>query len=81
MVLIRRVEIDCDSAYKDKLIRGFLHLYNGQEAVAVGIDASLTPEDHTITAYRCHGFYLTRRCGGDPKALLAELYGKKNWMF
>jgi pyruvate dehydrogenase E1 component alpha subunit len=77
MVLIRRAEIACDTAYKEKLIRGFLHLYNGQEAVAVGIDSALTREDHTITAYRCHGFYLTKRCGGDVKALLAELFGKK----
>jgi len=77
MVLIRRTEIACDMAYKEKLIRGFLHLYNGQEAVAVGIDSALTPEDHTITAYRCHGFFLTRRCGGDVKSLMAELFGKK----
>lgn len=77
MVLIRRAEIACDAAYKEKKIRGFLHLYNGQEAVAVGLDSALTPEDHTITAYRCHGFYLTRRCGGDVNAMIAELFGKK----
>jgi len=58
------------------LIRGFLHLYNGQEAVAVGLESAMTPEDHVITAYRCHGFMLTKRCGSDPKVILAELYGK-----
>jgi pyruvate dehydrogenase E1 component alpha subunit len=77
MTTIRRAEIACDTAYKEQLIRGFLHLYNGQEAVAVGLDSALTPEDHTITAYRCHGFYLTRRCGGEVKSLIAELFGKK----
>jgi pyruvate dehydrogenase E1 component alpha subunit len=77
MTTIRRAEIACDSAYKEQNIRGFLHLYNGQEAVAVGLDSALTKEDHTITAYRCHGFYLTRRCGGNVKSLVAELYGRK----
>jgi len=62
---------------KRKKLEVFLHLYNGQEAVAVGLDSALTPEDHTITAYRCHGFFLTRRCGGDVKAMMAELFGKK----
>jgi len=77
MSLIRRVEISADVSYKQKLIRGFLHLYNGQEAVSVGLESTMTPEDHSITAYRCHGFLLTPRCGGDPKSTLAELFGRK----
>jgi len=77
MSLIRRIEISADVTYKQKLIRGFLHLYNGQEAVAVGLESTMTPQDHCITAYRCHGFMLTKRCGSDPKTILAELFGRK----
>jgi len=77
MTLIRRMEMAADITYQQKLIRGFLHLYNGQEAVAVGLEANMTPQDHCITAYRCHGFMLTNRCSADPKKLLAELFGRK----
>jgi len=51
-------------------------LYQGQEAVCVGLDSQMTPQDHVITAYRCHGWLLTSRCGTDPKAGMAELFGK-----
>jgi pyruvate dehydrogenase E1 component alpha subunit len=74
MTLIRRVEVAADNLYKQKLIRGFLHLYNGQEAIVVGTEAAITREDHIITAYRDHGHYLGR--GGTAKECLAELMMK-----
>lgn len=77
MTLMRRMEIAADVAYKQKLIRGFLHLYNGQEAVASGIESQLTKNDHVVTAYRCHAHLVTRRCGTPVREVLAELYGKK----
>jgi len=81
MTLIRRMEIASDVTYKQKLIRGFLHLYNGQEAVSVGLESQMSPEDHVLTAYRCHGFMLTKRCNSDPKTILAELFGRKTGCF
>lgn len=77
MTRIRVVEIQSDTAYKSKQIRGFLHLYSGQEAVCSGLDSEMTTEDCVITAYRCHGYMLTRRGGSNPRAVLAELLGKK----
>jgi len=77
MTLIRRLELAADDAYKARNIRGFLHLYNGQEAVAVGWDSVFTAKDHIVTAYRCHGWLLTKRCGSTAKEILAELFGKK----
>jgi pyruvate dehydrogenase E1 component alpha subunit len=74
MTKIRRTETEADKLYKQKEIRGFLHLYSGQEAVLVGLEAAVTLEDHLITAYRDHGHLLTR--GGTPKQLLAELTGR-----
>lgn len=76
MTLMRRVEMAADVAYKNRLIRGFLHLYDGQEAIASGIESEMTPEDHIVTAYRCHAFLLTRRCGTTPVQILGELFGK-----
>ena len=70
---IRRMEIACDAEYKARKIRGFLHLYDGQEAVAVGIEHALTRDDDWITTYRCHGVALVR--GVPVKRVFAELFG------
>jgi pyruvate dehydrogenase E1 component alpha subunit len=74
MLLIRRVEEESARAYAEGKVGGFLHLYIGQEAVAVGTLAALRPEDYVITTYRDHGIALAK--GMSPKALLAELFGK-----
>jgi pyruvate dehydrogenase E1 component alpha subunit len=74
MVRIRRFEERSLRAYQAKKIGGFLHLYIGQEAVAVGCCSLMGPNDHVITAYRDHGHALA--VGMDPKPLMAELYGK-----
>lgn len=76
MVLIRRFEERSDELYQlEGKIKGFLHLYIGQEAVAVGTIAARDPEkDHIITAYRDHGHALA--VGLDPGAVMAELMGK-----
>lgn len=74
MLLQRRFEERSAMLYGQQKIRGFLHLYIGQEAISVGMMSVLTPEDKIITAYRDHGLALAR--GMDPKACMAELYGK-----
>src|ERR687886_581511 len=75
MVLIRDFEEKCQEMYTRAKIGGFLHLYVGQESVAVGMMAALKPEDHIITHYRDHGHAIAR--GLDVKALMAELFGKE----
>jgi pyruvate dehydrogenase E1 component alpha subunit len=74
MLLIRRVEEESARGYAEGKIGGFLHLYIGQEAVAVGALAALRPDDYVITTYRDHGIALAK--GMSPRALLAELFGK-----
>ncbi len=74
MLLIRRFEEASGRLYMQGLIRGFLHLYIGEEAVAVGAISLLEPQDYIITHYRDHGHALAR--GMDPKACMAELCGK-----
>ena len=74
MVLIRRFEEASAKAYSMQKIGGFLHLYIGQEEVAVGAAAAMRKDDYLITAYRDHGHAIAR--GTDPKILMAELYGK-----
>lgn len=75
MVLIRRFEEKADELYQfEGKIKGFLHLYSGQEAIAVGTLAARQDGDHVITAYRDHAHALT--VGIDPNAVMAELMGK-----
>ena len=74
MLIQRKVELLADQCYKNKEIRGFCHLYDGEEAVSVGLEAGITKQDHVITAYRCHGNVLSR--GEDIHKVFAELLGK-----
>jgi pyruvate dehydrogenase E1 component alpha subunit len=74
MLLIRRIEEESARAYAQGKVGGFLHLYIGQEAVAVGALATLRPDDYVITTYRDHGIALAK--GMSPRVLLAELFGK-----
>lgn len=74
MLLIRRFEEKSAEMYALAKIAGFLHLYIGEEAVAVGAIAALRPDDYAISAYRDHGHCLAK--GSDPRAVMAELFGK-----
>lgn len=74
MLLIRRFEEKCVELYSKEKIRGFLHLYIGEEAIAVGLMHTLSPEDAVFATYREHGQALAR--GIDPKKIMAEMYGK-----
>lgn len=73
MLAIRRLEAASGSMYKEKQIRGFCHLYSGQEACAVGMKAALRKGDDVITAYRCHGW--TYLMGASISSVLCELTG------
>ena len=75
MVRIRRFEEKCAELYSASKIRGFLHLYIGEEAVAVGAMAALEPDDAIVATYREHGHALLR--GISAKSILAEMYGKQ----
>lgn len=74
MMLIRRFEEKSAQLYGQQKIRGFCHLYIGQEALVAGAMSVLTKEDKLITAYRDHGHALA--CGISANAVMAELYGK-----
>ncbi len=76
MLLIRRFEEKAAEMYQAGKIRGFLHLYVGEEAVAVGAMQSLTEEDAIVATYREHGHALAR--GVTPGSLMAEMFGKSN---
>ena len=76
MLLIRRFEERSAEAYSEGKIRGFLHLYIGEEAVAVGAMQALEPEDAIVGTYREHGQALTRGVSADR--IMAEMYGKAN---
>ncbi|MDR4484128.1 MAG: pyruvate dehydrogenase (acetyl-transferring) E1 component subunit alpha [Nitrospirales bacterium] len=74
MLLIRRFEEKSAEMYALAKIAGFLHLYIGQEAVAVGCMHAIRPDDYVISSYRDHGHCLAK--GSDPKKVMAELFGK-----
>ena len=74
MVRIRRFEEKCVELYQSEKIRGFLHVYIGEEAVAVGALQALTPEDAVVATYREHGHALAR--GLPMTTVMAEMYGK-----
>ena len=76
MLFARRFEERCYEAYVERKIGGFLHLYPGQEACAHGVMEAANPgKDYVITGYRDHVHAML--CGADPKAVMAELYGKE----
>ena len=74
MLRIRRFEEKCAELYAQEKIRGFLHLYVGEEAVAAGVCAALEPDDAVVATYREHGHALAR--GVPAASILAEMYGK-----
>jgi pyruvate dehydrogenase E1 component alpha subunit len=75
MLGIRRLEEASAKAYSQGKIGGFLHLYIGQEAVAVGSIAALKPDDYVMTSYRDHGHAYAK--GMSARAVMAELFGKE----
>ncbi len=74
MYLIREFEEACGENYSKGFIRGFLHLYIGQEAVAAGAISALRPDDYIVTHYRDHGHALARKL--DTNRVMAELFGR-----
>ncbi len=74
MLLIRRFEEACAELYSATRIRGFLHLYIGEEAVATGVMSALRPDDAVVATYREHGHALAR--GVPLDALMAEMFGR-----
>jgi len=74
MLLIRRFEEKCVELYSAAEIRGFVHLYIGEEAVAVGVNQALTPDDAIVSTYREHGHALVR--GLPLDSVMAEMYGR-----
>src|SRR6185437_11153952 len=76
MLRIRRFEEKCFELYQSEKIRGFMHLYDGEEAVSVGVIEALQPQDAIVATYREHGQALAR--GISMNALMAEMYGKQD---
>src|SRR5882762_2001962 len=76
MMLVRRFEEKAAESYALGKIGGFLHLYIGEEAVAVGASSVLRPDDYAISAYREHGHCLAK--GSDPRRVMAELFGRRD---
>lgn len=74
MYLIREFELACGENYSKGLIRGFLHLYIGQEATGVGAISALQDDDYVVSHYRDHGHALAR--GLDVNRSMAELFGR-----
>src|SRR5271154_1227994 len=74
MLLMRKFEEKAGQLYGQQKIRGFCHLYIGQEAVLAGAMSAIKPEDSMITAYRDHAHAIAK--GVSPNAIMAELYGK-----
>ncbi|MBZ0131176.1 MAG: pyruvate dehydrogenase (acetyl-transferring) E1 component subunit alpha [Rhodocyclaceae bacterium] len=74
MLRIRRMEEKCAELYGEQKIRGFLHLYIGEEACAVGALHALAPDDNIVATYREHGHALVR--GVSMNAIMAEMFGK-----
>jgi pyruvate dehydrogenase E1 component alpha subunit len=75
MLRVRRLEETCVELYSAAKIRGFLHVYIGEEAVAAGVLGALGPDDAVVATYREHGHALLRGVSAD--AILAEMYGKQ----
>jgi pyruvate dehydrogenase E1 component alpha subunit len=75
MLLIRHLEGKSAELYTQQKIRGFLHLYVGEEGVAVGVMQALEPDDAVVATYREHGHALAR--GVSPSAIMAEMFGKQ----
>jgi len=76
MLRIRRMEEKCAELYGEQKIRGFLHLYIGEEACAVGSLHALVPDDNIVATYREHGHALVR--GVSMNAIMAEMFGKRD---
>ena len=76
MALIRRFEEKAAEMYALGKIGGFLHLYIGQEAVAVGATSTLRPDDYAVSSYREHGHCLAK--GSDRRLMMAELFGRRD---
>src|SRR5438128_8044534 len=74
MMLLRAMDEKVGELSRKRLIPGLIHLGIGEEAVAVGTCAALSPEDKVTSTHRAHGHFLAK--GGTPRALMAELHGK-----
>ena len=74
MVRIRRFEERCVELYSGAEIRGFVHLYIGEEAVATGVSSVLRPDDNVVATYRDHGHALVR--GVTARSIMAEMFGR-----